>query len=94
LALKGYGHLYGKREAEADAQLIAYSNGALVPVDHANIAATNAHLAAKGVVPVTYAHHAIFPALVAHPNGAVVPLEPHDVVKARADHLAAHVALG
>merc|ERR1719412_3345168 len=27
--------------------------------------------------------------LVAHPNGAVVPLEPEDVVKARADHLAA-----
>merc|ERR1712024_274338 len=26
---------------------------------------------------------------VAHPNGAVVPLEPEDVVKARADHLAA-----
>merc|ERR1711915_855039 len=26
---------------------------------------------------------------VAHPNGAVVPLEPADVVKARADHLAA-----
>merc|ERR1712234_10898 len=26
--------------------------------------------------------------LVAHPNGAVVPLEPASVVKARADHLA------
>merc|ERR1712045_951378 len=30
-----------------------------------------------------------FSPLVAHPNGAVVPLEPEDVVKARADHLAA-----
>merc|ERR1711981_1270085 len=30
-----------------------------------------------------------FTPLVAHPNGAVVPLEPEDVVKARADHLAA-----
>merc|ERR1712066_485025 len=30
--------------------------------------------------------------LVAHPNGAVVPLEPEDVVKARADHLAAVAA--
>merc|ERR1712193_184128 len=29
-------------------------------------------------------------ALVAHPNGAVVPVEPADVVAARADHLAAH----
>merc|ERR1711884_4454 len=27
--------------------------------------------------------------LVGHPNGAVVPLEPEDVVKARSDHLAA-----
>jgi hypothetical protein len=27
--------------------------------------------------------------LVAHPNGAVVPLEPQDVVKARAEHLEA-----
>merc|ERR1711931_96423 len=27
---------------------------------------------------------------VGHPNGAIVPLEPADVVKARADHLAAH----
>ena len=27
--------------------------------------------------------------LVAHPNGAVVPVEPADVIKARADHLAA-----
>merc|ERR1712064_47679 len=32
------------------------------------------------------------PALVAHPNGAVVPAEPADVVAARADHLAAHGA--
>merc|ERR1711872_54874 len=31
---------------------------------------------------------------VAHPNGAVVPLEPKDVVEARADHLAAHAAAG
>merc|ERR1712045_309307 len=30
-----------------------------------------------------------FSPLVAHPNGAVVPLEPEDVVKARADPLAA-----
>ena len=50
-----YGHLlphlyYGKREAEpaADPQLITYANGAVVPVDPANLAATSAHLAAKG----------------------------------------------
>jgi hypothetical protein len=32
------------------------------------------------------------PALVGHPNGAVVPAEPADVVAARAAHLAAHGA--
>jgi len=46
------GAMYGKREAEpeaaADPQLITYANGAVVPVDPANLAATSAHLAAKG----------------------------------------------
>ena len=41
-----------------------------------------------GVVPV----HAGFAGLVAHPNGAVVPVEPADLVAARAEHLAAHAA--
>ena len=125
-----YGHLlphlyYGKREAEAAAepQLITYANGAVVPADPANLAATSAHLAAKGhlayyhhglayaydktnifyrfkivspsygkrsaepeaeaapqlLYALPYAHHVLLPALVAHPNGAVVPLEPADV---------------
>merc|ERR1719420_1153649 len=39
-------------------------------------------------LPYVYA----VPALVAHPNGAVVPVEPADVVKARAEHLAAVAA--
>merc|ERR1712045_696477 len=40
--------------------------------------------------PYTYAFAPVAVApFVAHPNGAVVPLEPEDVVKARADHLAA-----
>merc|ERR1711899_79564 len=40
--------------------------------------------------PYTYSFAPVaFTPLVAHPNGAVVPLEPEDVVKARADHLAA-----
>merc|ERR1711963_939576 len=38
--------------------------------------------------PYAYAPVAVAP-FVAHPNGAVAPLEPEDVVKARADHLAA-----
>merc|ERR1712045_931053 len=35
--------------------------------------------------PYAFASIPVTP-LVAHPNGAVVPLEPEDVVKARADH--------
>ena len=59
-----YGHLlphlyYGKREAEpaADPQLISYANGAVVPADPANLAATSAHLAAKG--HLAYYHHGL-----------------------------------
>merc|ERR1712117_494502 len=55
-------------------------------VGHAN----GAHAAAGGVVrPVG---HIAYAGLVAHPNGAVVPVEPVDVVNARAEHLAAHQA--
>merc|ERR1711915_325698 len=41
----GY-HYLGKREADADADasLVHYPNGAVVPVDHANQVATAAHL--------------------------------------------------
>merc|ERR1712080_332209 len=39
-----------------------------------------------------YAGYPWAPALVGHPNGAVVPAEPADVVAARAEHLAAHGA--
>jgi len=39
-----------------------------------------------------YAGYPYAPALVGHPNGAVVPVEPLDVVQARAEHLAAHGA--
>merc|ERR1712112_400119 len=44
--------------------------------------------AAYGYAAYPYAL-APFAPLVAHPNGAVVPLEPKDVVDARAEHLAA-----
>merc|ERR1719341_1086480 len=126
LASKGYGHyaygypyaVYGKRSAEADAQLITYTNGAVVPADYNNLAATSAHLASKGygyyagypyvygkrsadaeadpqllyAAPYALPYAYLVPGLVAHPNGAVVPLEPADVVKARAEHLAAVAA--
>merc|ERR550534_2558293 len=78
--------------------LVAHPNGAVVPADEPAVVAARAdHLAAKGAAyglpapvlagPAVYA--AGFPGLVAHPNGALVPAEPADVVAARADHLAA-----
>merc|ERR1712110_1233601 len=106
----GYGHFYGKREAEA--QLVHHINGAVTPYHHANAVATANHLATRGyygyghfygkreaeadpqiltyaAIPYVYGVH---PFLVAHPNGAVVAVEPADVVKARAEHLAAKAA--
>merc|ERR1711872_706759 len=49
-------------------------------------------LAGAAYHPYTYGLPYAVPVVapfVAHPNGAIVPLEPEDVVKARADHLAA-----
>merc|ERR1712126_261215 len=74
-----YGHpyVYGKREAEAQ-----------IPVN-----------LVTGHAPVTYAGYPfhfgygvapVVSPFVAHPNGALVPAEPKDVVDARAEHLAAH----
>merc|ERR1711909_179642 len=42
-----------------------------------------------------FGHFGVAPVVspfVAHPNGALVPAEPQDVVDARAEHLAAHAA--
>merc|ERR1712088_594444 len=83
--------------------LVAYANGAIAPAKTPEVlAAEHAHFAAKGVAPVApvvaapYAYAAGYPyavaGLVAHPNGAVVPVEPADVVAAREEHLAAHAA--
>merc|ERR1712106_404167 len=113
LALR-FGHYgyFGKREAEADPQLVHHFNGAVTPFHAANHYATIQHLAAKGYAHGIYKYgkreadadaqyltsaaypyaYGYPPYLVAHPNGAVVPLEPADVVKARADHLAAPAA--
>merc|ERR1711868_224256 len=49
--------------------------------------------AAYGYAAYPYAL-APFAPLVAHPNGAVVPVEPKDVVDARAEHLAAVAEAG
>merc|ERR1712121_67124 len=69
-----------------------------VPADEPAVAAARAdHLATKGVYggvyaaagPVVYAAgYAPYAGLVAHPNGAVVPVDEPAVAAARADHLA------
>merc|ERR1712025_77473 len=66
---------YGKRNAEAEPQVLTYG----VPAVHHYVPAVH---------PLSYAA-VVVPGLVAHPNGAIVPLEPQEVVKARAEHLAA-----
>merc|ERR1711962_723022 len=78
--------------------LVAHPNGAVTPADEPAVAAARAdHLAAKGVyggvyasAPYNYAAgYAPYASLVAHPNGAVVPVDEPAVAAARADHLAA-----
>jgi len=81
-------------------QLVAHPNGAVVPLDEPAVAAARAdHLATKGVYggvyaaagPVAYgAGYAPYAGLIAHPNGAVVPVDEPAVAAARAEHLAAH----
>merc|ERR1712036_141547 len=72
--------------------LVSYANGAVAPAKTPEVvAAEQAHFAAHGiaapVAPVAYA--AGYPyavaGLTAHPNGAVVPVEPQDVLDARAE---------
>merc|ERR1712227_993299 len=79
----GYGYAgypyttyYGKRDAEADSQYLTYG----VHAGPLNFVPAVHHLSYAAVV---------VPGLVAHPNGAIVPVEPREVVKARAEHLAA-----
>merc|ERR1711890_167813 len=63
---------------------------AVVPPDTPEVqAAKAAHAAAGGAVHAVFPYAYGFHGLVSHPNGAVVPVEPADVVAARADHLAA-----
>ena len=82
--------------------LVAHPNGAVTPADEPAVVAARAdHLAAHGVVggvyaaaPYNYAAgyaagYAPYAGLVAHPNGAVVPVDEPAVAAARADHFAA-----
>merc|ERR1712128_330598 len=100
-AAVGYG--YGG-PLNLNTQLVAHPNGAVVLVDEPAVAAARAaHLATKGVyggvyasaAPAVYgagygAGYAPYAGLVAHPNGAVVPVDEPAVAAARAEHLAAH----
>jgi len=97
VAAAGYGYA---GPLNLNTHLVAHPNGAVVPVDEPAVAAARAdHLATKGVYggvyaaagPVAYAAgYAPYAGLVAHPNGAVVPVDEPAVAAARADHLAAH----
>merc|ERR1712038_261416 len=97
VATVGYGYA---GPLNLNTQLVAHPNGAVVPLDEPAVAAARAdHLATKGVYggvyaaagPVAYgAGYAPYAGLVAHPNGAVVPVDEPAVAAARADHLAAH----
>merc|ERR1711910_136664 len=91
--------------AVSSAQLVTYPNGAQVPVDTPEVAAAKlAHAAAGGLVnPLVYAGYpyaAAYPyavgvpgALVAHPNGAVVPADTAGVYAAKVAHAAAGGAI-
>merc|ERR1719367_844950 len=90
-----YTTFYGKREAEADPQYLTYA-GHHLGYSHLGYGYAGYHpyttfYGKREADPqvVTYGIHAVdpyaavvVPGLVAHPNGAVVPVEPHAVVKA------------
>merc|ERR1719411_856205 len=86
--------------AAASAQLVTYPNGAVAPAKTPEVqAAEAAHFAAKGAyayAPGFYngyygAYNGYYAGgLVAHPNGAVVPVDEPAVAAAKADHFAAH----
>ena len=84
--------------------LVSYPNGAIVPYDPANQAATAAHLAYKGYLgygAIGYNVHPVHqiwkrsadPSLVAYPNGALVPYDGANQA-ATAAHLAYKGHLG
>merc|ERR1712198_694451 len=76
--LATHGGVYGYPYAYAGAYPYAYAGA--YPYAYAH-----------GAYPYAYAGYP-YGGLVAHPNGAVVPAEPADVVAARAGPLAAHAS--
>merc|ERR1712123_301182 len=108
LPLAYAGYPYAHAYAGYPYGLVGHANGAVVPVDEPAVLAAKAqHAAAGGAInPVGalgyayghpyaglgYAYGYPYAGFVAHPNGAVVPAEPAELVAARAEHLAAHAA--
>merc|ERR1712038_604287 len=82
---RSYG--YGKRSAEADASLLyagPYNYGYAGALTYGGYAGYAGY--AYGAYPYNYGY---FGGLVAHPNGAVVPVDEPAVQAAKADHFAA-----
>merc|ERR1711944_9758 len=101
----GYGYAGYAGPLAGAGPLVGYANGAVTPaLTPAVAAATADHLAAKGglalgAAPLGLGYTAGYgyglgPALVAHPNGAVVPAETADLVASREASLAALAAGG
>merc|ERR1711970_1660411 len=99
----GYGYS-GPLNLNLNTHLVDHPNGAVVPADEPAVAAARAdHFAAGGgLAGGLYAGAAVGPygygagygyGLVAHPNGAVVPVDEPAVQAARADHFAAKGAV-
>ena len=87
--------------------LVVHPNGAVTPADEPAVQAARAeHLSAKGVYggvyngayagayASPYGYEQSFYGLVAHPNGAVVPVDEPAVQAARAEHLSAKGVYG
>ena len=75
-------------EVQAAKAAFAAAGGVINPVGGVAYAAGFPYAAG---LPYAYAGLP-YAGLVAHPNGAVVPAEPADVVAARQEHLAAHAS--
>merc|ERR1711951_41968 len=86
-AVYGYPYAYAGAYPYAYAGAYPYAYGAAYPYAHAGAYP----YAYAGAYPYAYAGYP-YGGLVAHPNGAVVPVEPADVVAARAERLAAHAS--
>merc|ERR1711937_745914 len=88
--------IHGLLFVSSTLSLVHYPNGAAVPYDGANLAATNAHLASKGYLgfPFIYGRKKReADPLVHYPNGAAVPYDGANLAATNA-HLLSKGYLG